>query len=146
MKHEGPHRPDRTAAQRWHRRNEMSDRLREAVDSSIGVLRNVCDYLNLYGGGPLSLQVMQECRSAIADLRAALAELTTAQAAVHWRDLELDRLRQDAERYWWLRRERYDDELPSVQSVSVGCIGVTLEGNDLDAAIDAAMAKEKRDE
>jgi hypothetical protein len=71
---------------------------------------------------------------------------TTAADAIEALVAERDALRRDAERYWWLRRERYDDELPSVQSVSVGCIGVTLEGNDLDAAIDAAMAKEKRDE
>lgn len=53
---------------------------------------------------------------------------------------ECERWRADAERYRWLRQERFDERMPSVQSVSVGCIGCTLDGAELDAAIDVAMA------
>jgi len=44
-----------------------------------------------------------------------------------------------AERYRWLRAERFDDAVPTVQSKVAGCIGCTLQGDELDAAIDAAM-------
>jgi hypothetical protein len=56
----------------------------------------------------------------------------------------LSKLAVDANRYRWLRTWRSDDELPSVQSVCVGCIGVTLNDEDLDDAIDAAMTGKTR--
>lgn len=49
--------------------------------------------------------------------------------------------KKDAERYRWLRAERFDCDLPTVQSTETGCIGSTLQGDELDAAIDAAMQK-----
>ena len=55
---------------------------------------------------------------------------------------ELAALRKDAERYRWLRVEIFNDEIPRVQSISTGCIGCTLEGVDLDSAVDAAMTAE----
>lgn len=50
-------------------------------------------------------------------------------------------LRTDAARYRWLREERFDCDMPTVQSTETGCIGSTLQGDELDAAIDAAMQK-----
>jgi len=52
---------------------------------------------------------------------------------------EQEASQRDAERYRWLRAERFDDEIPRVQSKSTGCIGCTLGGMALDTAIDQAM-------
>ena len=86
------------------------------------------DYVNrLFSSGALDGKI-----EALQSQIKALLQLRAMDAA------ELEALRADAERYRWLRGEVFDDEVPRVQSISVGCIGTTLEGGDLDAAIDAA--------
>jgi hypothetical protein len=53
---------------------------------------------------------------------------------------QIGEVEKDAERYRWLRKIDYDERLPRVVDRIAGCIGHVLEGNDLDAAIDAAIA------
>ena len=99
-------------------------------------------------------QELQQTKCELAAAQEKIAELRqnlqTAEGAIQDRITERDaalkriaELEPDAERYRWLRKERFDDGAPSVQSIAIGCIGVTLDGHELDAAIDAARAKDK---
>lgn len=68
------------------------------------------------------------------------AELSDDLAFLKYADEEeILEAKKDAARYRWLRVERFDADLPTVQSTTVGCIGCDLTGDELDAAIDAAM-------
>jgi len=81
---------------------------------------------------------------ALADRARGIGTLEAfADVALQWAGLaekEIDRLRADAERYRWLRRAREHWDILHRQDEDN--LWMDLHGNDLDAAIDAAMGKE----
>lgn len=92
----------------------------------------------------LNKQIADGALDAVESERAANAQLTAELESLRQ---ERDGLRADAERYRWLRSEIENGAVQGVSGALVELYDETMydDGDELDAAIDAAMAKEQGD-